>query len=166
MVRYCEAHQLRAQLRDEAVGGGVPADLEQPPVQQRVGVRGLEQVAGVEQPAHLGEDRAQVGDVLVGGVCARPGVTASPSSAARACRISTASASADQAHSGATVGLELDQALVLEPGQRGPHRRAPDAEAPRQIGLDQALVGKQLAGHDRGPQACPRAAPGRRFPNR
>ena len=123
----------------------------QPVVQQRVGVRGREQIAGVEQPAHLGEDGAQVVHVLSGGMC---GGLANGQPLERGARLQDLDrlGQRNAAHAGAAMGLELHQALVLEPGQRGAHGRAPHAEPPRQIGLHQALVGQQPTGHDRGSQ--------------
>ena len=55
----------------------------------------------------------------------------------------------DEPDPGAAVSLVLDQALLLEPGQRGADRRAPDAERRGQIGLDEPLVGLQAPADDR-----------------
>ena len=54
-----------------------------------------------------------------------------------------------QPHARAAVRLALDQPLVLEPDQRRPHGRARQLERAAHVGLDEPLVGHQVAAQDR-----------------
>ena len=71
-------------------------------------------------PAHLGQDRAQIGDVGVGGVARGPAGRQALEGGAGLQDLDRLG-DADQAHPGAAMGLELDEPLVLEPGQRRAH---------------------------------------------
>ncbi len=73
-----EAHELRAQRRDQPARGLVPGDPQEPRVQHRILVRGPEQVAAVEPAAHLGQDRPQVVHVAPAWPWWRPGAPPAP----------------------------------------------------------------------------------------
>jgi hypothetical protein len=53
------------------------------------------------------------------------------------------------AYARAAVPLALDEVLLLEPHERGPDRRAADAQRLDEVGLDEALVRLQLSADDR-----------------
>ena len=118
-------------------------------MQHRVLVRGAEQVAGVEQPAHLGQDRRA-------GPRRHPAWrwraacrAASPSSTARASRISTASRAptsrtrAPRWRSCSTSPSCSSRASAVRTAER------PTPSARGQVGLDQSLAGLEAAGDDR-----------------
>ena len=143
-----KAHQLGAQRGDETRGGGVAGELEQPPMQNDVLVRGTEQIAPIQHRAHPLEDLPQVDNVDVpragGGVASREALKrrAGLKNLHRFPFV-------DKADMCPAVRHVRDESFGLEPRERGANRGPPDAKRPGEISLNETLVGLQPAGHDR-----------------
>ena len=117
----------------------MPGDLENAAVKCGVLVRCAQQIAAVEQATHGGEDRLEVLDVAV----LRPHrrvARGQPLEHGAGFEDLDRLALGHEPHPGAAVALVLDEALVLEPRQRGADSRAPHSERPGQLHLDEALV--------------------------
>ncbi len=143
-----KAHQLGAQRGDETRGGGMAGELEQPPMQDRVLVRSAEQITTIQHRAHPLEDLPQVDNVGVPRAC---GGMASREALERRAGFKNLDrlSLVDETDVRPPVRHVRDESLGLEPRERGAHRGAPDAKRPGEIGLNEALIGLQPAGHDR-----------------
>ncbi len=111
-------------------------------------VRGAEQIAPIQHPAHPLKDLPEVDHVSFLRGC---GGVASCEALERSADFKNLHRLplVDKTDMRPTVRHVRDKPFGLEPRQGGAHRGPPDTKRPSEIGLNEALVGLQPAGHDR-----------------
>ena len=116
-------------------------------MQHGVLVRGAEQVAAIQHRAHPLEDLPQLDTSGSRARAARdePRGPRAPRGLKDLHRLSFV----DETDMRPAMRHVRNESLGLEPRERGAHGGPPDAERPREVSLNEALVGLQPSGHDR-----------------
>ena len=134
--------------RDQHLGGDlVVRDLPDPPMERRVELHVAERVVLAEAVVHRGHDLSEIGDVAAGGLggCA-PGEE--PFECVAHLFDFECLARRDQPDPGPAMGFANDEPLLVEHRQRCPDGSAAHPQTNREVRLDEALVGLELAADD------------------
>src|SRR5919197_2297516 len=141
-------HRLCVQAPDEADSGAVARELEESGMQVGVGVGRAQQVTVLEELALTGETRVKTNGARI--VDARGGPADREALEDGTClqdldRLLVA----DAPHASASMRLANDEPVLLQTNERRAHRAARHLECRRDVCLDEAGAGRDVAADDR-----------------